>query len=102
MREIQDSRLEVINGDATQCERYLDQADCIVSGLPLALFHRPEKERILDLSRRCGNYIQLQYTPILGKEIRRYFADVTLRFVPLNFPPAIVYVCKEARGDADR
>ena len=100
--EIQDSRLEVINGDAAQCERYVDEADCIVSGLPLALFGTREKERILELSARCGTYIQLQYTPVLGKEIRRYFADVKLRFVPFNLPPAIVYVCKEPvrRGSA--
>jgi len=94
LREIHDSRLEVINGDASTCEPYVDQADCIVSGLPLALFGRREKERILELSSRCGTYIQLQYTPVLGKEIRRYFAEVKLKFVPLNFPPALVYVCK--------
>jgi phospholipid N-methyltransferase len=102
LREIQDSRLEVVNGDAAQCERYVDEADCIVSGLPLALFGRREKERVFELCERCGKYIQLQYTPVLGKEIRRHFADVKLKFVPLNLPPAIVYVCKGARGDADR
>jgi len=102
LREIQDPRLEVVNGDATQCERYVDEADCVVSGLPLALFGRREKERVFELCERCGKYIQLQYTPVLGKEIRGYFGDVKLKFVPLNVPPAIVYVCKEARGDADR
>ena len=102
LREIHDSRLEVIEGDAAQCERYVDEADCIVSGLPLALFGRREKERILELCERCGKYVQLQYTPVLGKEIRRHFADVRLKFVPLNLPPAIVYVCTGARGDAGR
>ena len=29
----------------------------------------------------------------MGKDIRRYFSDVRLKFVPLNFPPAFVFVC---------
>jgi len=102
LREIHDSRLQVINDDATKCERYVDQADCMVSGLPLALFGRREKERILELSSRCGTYIQLQYTPVLGKEIRRYFADVKLKFVLLNCPPALVYVCRGSGGGEGR
>jgi phospholipid N-methyltransferase len=98
LRGIEDERLKVINDDATRCEQYVDRIDCIVSGLPLALFGKVEKARILDICSRCGTYIQLQYTPVLGREMRRYFTDVKLKFVPQNLPPAFVYVCKGSRG----
>ena len=96
LQRIRDARLRVVNGDATNCERYVDRLDCIVSGLPLALFSRQQKEAILGISSRCRTYIQLQYTPVLGAELRRYFSDVKLKFVPQNLPPALVYVCRQA------
>jgi len=98
LRRIDDKRLEVINDDATRCEQYVDRIDCIVSGLPLALFGKREKALVLDICSRYGTYVQLQYTPVLGREIRRYFTDVKLKFVPRNLPPAFVYVCRGSRG----
>lgn len=92
LERIHDARLRVINDDAMNCERYVTQADCVVSGLPLALFSRHEKERILDITSKSKTYIQLQYTPILGRTIKRYFPNVKLKFVPRNLPPAFVYV----------
>lgn len=98
LERIGDSRLRVINDDARNCERHVDRLDCIVSGLPLALFSRQEKENILAVASRSRRYIQLQYTTALGREIRRYFSDVKVRFVPQNLPPAFVYVCKCPNG----
>lgn len=98
LERIDDSRLRVINDDASKCEQYVDSLDCVVSGLPLALFSREDKEKILRISSRCGAYIQVQYTPVLGKAIRRYFSDIRLKFVPRNLPPAFVYVCKRSNG----
>jgi len=96
LEQIGDPRLRVINDDAANCERYVDNPDCVVSGLPLTLFGREAKERILAISSRSGKYIQLQYTPFLSREIRRYFPHVKLKFVPQNFPPAFIYVCDRA------
>ena len=98
LEEIDDSRLRVINDDAGNCERYVDHPDCVISELPLTLFSKSAKDRILAIARRCGTYVQLQYTPVLGKEIKRYFPDVRLRFVPRNLPPAFVYICKCPTG----
>jgi phospholipid N-methyltransferase len=95
LEAIDDPRLEVINDDAANCENYIDPgADCVVSGLPLTLFDDIAREKILAIAGRSGRFIQLQYTPALSKDIRRYFSDVKLKFVPLNFPPAFVYVCR--------
>jgi len=94
LERIGDPRLRVINDDAAHCGRYVEQPDCVVSGLPLTLFGSEARETILGIACRSGRYIQLQYTPALSKDIRRYFSEVELKFVPLNFPPAFVYVCR--------
>lgn len=99
LEQIDDSRLRVINDDASKCEQYVDHLDCIVSGLPLALFSREDKEKILSISSRCRTYIQLQYTPVLVRDMKRHFSDIRLKFVGRNLPPAFVYVCKCSDGD---
>ncbi|MHC4455514.1 MAG: class I SAM-dependent methyltransferase [Planctomycetota bacterium] len=91
---IEDSRLKVVNDDAQNCEQYVDGLDCIVSGLPLSLLAKSQRERILDIASKSKRYIQLQYTPLLRKKMRNYFSDVKIKFVPLNFPPAFIYICK--------
>ena len=88
-----DSRLQIINDDAKNYEHYVDGADCIVSGLPLTLFAKSKKERILAITSKSKRYIQLQYTPLLSKKMKHYFSDVKLKFVPQNLPPAFIYVC---------
>jgi len=93
LKKKNDSRLKVINDDARNCELYIDDLDCIVSGLPLTLFTKSKKQNILDITSKSKRYIQLQYTPLLSKEIKRYFSDVKLKFVPQNIPPAFIYVC---------
>jgi phospholipid N-methyltransferase len=96
LEKINDPRLKVVNDNAKNCERYVDGLDCVVSGLPLALWENPEKEEILSIGSKSKRYIQLQYTPLLRKRIKHHFPDVKLKFVPRNLPPAFVYVCKNA------
>lgn len=93
LEKIDDSRLTVINDDARNCEQYIEGLDCIVSGLPLALFNKSKKENILAITSKSKRYIQLQYTPFMNKKMKRYFSDVKLKFVPQNFPPAFIFVC---------
>ncbi|OHB60769.1 MAG: hypothetical protein A2167_07130 [Planctomycetes bacterium RBG_13_46_10] len=93
LEKIRDSRLKVINDDARNCEHYVNNLDCIVSGLPLALFNKSKKQSILSITSKSKRYIQLQYTPFLGKKMKRYFSDVKLKFVSRNLPPAFIYVC---------
>lgn len=96
LKRIGDTRLRVVNDDAKNCERYVHRADCVVSALPLALFDRRAKEEILDITSKSQTFVQLQYTPVLGRAIRRYFSSVKLKFVPRNLPPAFVYVGRHA------
>lgn len=94
LERINDPRLHVVNDDAVNCGQYVDNPDCVVSGLPLTLFDEQAKDRILTIAGQAERYIQLQYTPVLSREIRQHFLEVRLRFVPRNFPPAFVYVCR--------
>lgn len=94
LEKINDSRLRVINNDAKNCKRYIDNLKCIVSGLPLTLFAKPKREKILDITSKSKRYVQLQYTPLLTKKMKNYFPDVKMKFVPQNFPPAFIHVCR--------
>jgi phospholipid N-methyltransferase len=98
LEKINDERLTVINDDARNCENYVDNLDCVVSGLPLTLFTKSKKRSILDITSKSKRYIQLQYTPLLSKKMKHYFPDVKLKFVPQNLPPAFIYVCS-ANGE---
>ncbi|MCX5633658.1 MAG: methyltransferase domain-containing protein [Phycisphaerae bacterium] len=102
LKAIKDPRLKVINDDVKNCGRYVDNLDCIVSSLPLAAFDESEKEEVLALSSKSRTYIQFQYNPFLKSKLKRYFRDVKIKFVPLNIPPAFVYVSKNPRHKAIR
>jgi phospholipid N-methyltransferase len=102
LKTIKDSRLKVINDDVQNYGQYVDNFDCILSSLPLGAFDRSKKDRILALSSKSKTYIQFQYTPFLRTKLKRYFRDVEVKFVLLNFPPAFVYVSKNPRHKALR
>ena len=102
LKMIKDSRLRVINDDVQNCDQYVNQFDCILSCLPLGIFDKSKREQILALSSKSRTYIQFQYTPFLRTKLRRYFRDIEIKFVPLNFPPAFVYISKNPRHKALR
>lgn len=102
LKRIKDPRLKIINDDVKNYEQYVDDFDCIISSLPLGAFDKLKKEEVLALSGRSKTYIQFQYTPFLRPKLRRYFRDVKIKFVPLNIPPAFVYVSKNPRHKALR
>lgn len=97
LKTIKDSRMKIINDDVRNCRQYVKNIDCIVSSLPLASFDRSMKEEILALTAKCRTYIQFQYNPFLKSKLKKYFRDVEVKFVPLNIPPAFVYVSKNPR-----
>lgn len=100
MEKIRDNRLKVVNDGAENCGKYVNNLDCIVSGLPLAVFTEQQREKILNICSNCKKYVQLQYTPVFGKQIKGMFDEVHTKFVPLNIPPAFVYVCSNGQPEA--
>ena len=93
LEKINDPRLTVINDYAQNCEKFVKNFDCIVSGLPLTVFPKEQREEILRLSSKSKRYVQFQYNPFMQKQFGAYFKNVKIKFIPLNIPPAFVYVC---------
>lgn len=75
----------------------IDELDCIFSGLPFFNFE-PEirntlVEQIHESLKPGGLFIAFQYSLQMKKQLSEYFNINTIKYVPLNFPPAFVYVC---------
>ncbi|MGA2915321.1 MAG: rRNA adenine N-6-methyltransferase family protein [Sedimentisphaerales bacterium] len=100
LKTIKDPRLKVINDDVKNFNKYVNNFDCIISSLPLAAFDKSTEEEVLALSGKSKTYVQFQYNPFLLPKLKRYFRDVKVKFVPLNIPPAFVYVSKNPRHKA--
>ena len=92
LKSIKDSRLKVVNDDVQNCGKYVEEFDCVLSSLPLAVFDKSKREKIIALSCRSKTYIQFQYNPFLRRKLKKYFRSVEIKFVPLNIPPAFVYI----------
>jgi phospholipid N-methyltransferase len=75
----------------------MDSLDAVISGLPFALFEEAFRERIIDevihSLKPNGIFVAFQYSLQMKKMLSRKFSQVEISFVPLNIPPAFVYVC---------
>lgn len=100
--KIRDKRLMVINDDAANICKYLNEygfqfADCVISGLPLAVFSKEERNQLLDVINGClsegGRYVQFQYSLSDMSALKNVFPKVNLDFEMRNIPPAFIYVC---------
>lgn len=77
----------------------LGAADCIVSGLPFAVFSTQVRELLLTTVWNClkpgGVFVAFQYSLQLRPLLKRRFRQVDTSFVLFNLPPAFVYVCRK-------
>lgn len=103
MREIKDSRLIIIEDDAEKIGVYLEKyghekADYIISALPFTLFPEEVTYRILNNCKKLlspeGVFIQIHYSLLVKKIYQNVFEEIKLNFVPINVPPAWVFICK--------
>lgn len=99
---VRDKKLTLINDSADKLEKYLalegiHNVDYVVSSLPLAVIPTEVKEKMLNSCVKVlgeeGKYIQFQYSLNAKKLLQTKFKDVSLKFVPVNIPPAFVYQC---------
>jgi len=103
--------LDIVEGDAAQIDKLLadrgiTEVDTIVSGLPLPSFPEELRTAILRSSAKAlgqhGVFRQLTVMPWVYQNLyRRYFSDVKFKLVPLNLPPAGVYMCRGFRQSAE-
>lgn len=77
----------------------IKQLDCVISGLPFFNFSKELRERLLnqviDSLKPGGYFIAFQYSLQMKNLLSRTFHIEKIHYVPLNFPPAFVYVCKK-------
>ncbi len=104
-----DSRMIIIEGDATKLGSYLEKldhvhVDYVVSGLPIGNFRSSIREKIFSeiyahLSD-TGRYIQFQYFLASLRHIRKFFDARIIAYEVRNVPPAFVYECKKHADEA--
>ncbi len=76
--------LDLILGSDGQSQ---GQLDCILSGLPFYNFPQAFRNSWL--------FVAFQYSLQMKKQLSKHFVIEQIKFVPLNFPPAFVYICRK-------
>jgi phosphatidylethanolamine/phosphatidyl-N-methylethanolamine N-methyltransferase len=102
-KEFQDKRVILINDSAEKLahylkENHLENADAIISSLPLSNFSNELKIKVVRAIyknlKQQGKYIQYQYSTQGKKLLSTFFKKIEISFTPLNIPPAFVYTCE--------
>ncbi|MDQ0492973.1 MULTISPECIES: class I SAM-dependent methyltransferase [Paenibacillus] len=77
----------------------IEQLDCIISGLPFFNFPQAMRNQIVEqihLSLRDGGlFVAFQYSKQMKQQLGEWFDIEEIKFVPMNIPPAFVYVCRK-------
>ncbi|PTM59375.1 class I SAM-dependent methyltransferase [Desmospora activa] len=77
----------------------LDQVDAIFSSLPFTNFSASLQSALLDQVRdrltTDGVFTAYQYSRQIKPLLEERFQQVEIRWVPRNFPPAFVYICRK-------
>lgn len=96
-------KVDIVEGDAAKmpellADRNITEVDHVLSGLPLPSFPDELRSAIIASSvavlKPEGSFRQLSVMPYVYRRLyRRYFSNVKFRLMPLNLPPAGVYIC---------
>ncbi len=101
---IKDDRLVVVEDSAEKLGEYLkkqnvEYADIVISAIP---FVSLPDELGLSIITACkkymklgGRFVQVHYSMLAKKFYPKIFGNVNISFVPLNIPPAFVFVCEK-------
>ncbi|UPK41111.1 class I SAM-dependent methyltransferase [Paenibacillus pabuli] len=77
----------------------LPSVDCVICGLPFFNFSNEMRQRILDQIQLAlkpgGTLIVYQFSLQMKRTLNKHFTVEDVVFVPFNFPPAFVYVCRK-------
>ncbi|MEK3914722.1 class I SAM-dependent methyltransferase [Paenibacillus sp. FSL H7-0331] len=77
----------------------IEQLDAIISGLPFFNFPQAIRDQLMNqivASLKTGGlFIAFQYSLQMKSQLSEYFDIEAVHWVPLNLPPAFVYVCRK-------
>jgi len=103
LKSIDDPRLIVHHQSAFEMHSYFvkkNSADCIVSGIPIAMLSNADFSRFHDAVRNTlqarGLFIQAQLAPLSYLRLRRSFRQVRMTFTMRNALPIFLYYCQHA------
>lgn len=99
LRDIKDERLSIVNESAKNLEKYVQNPDCIVSAIPLALLENSQKKEMLGISSKAKKFIQIQYNFLSANLYGAYFGEVKMKFSFWNIPPVWIYICSNNQCD---
>jgi len=101
LRNFNNTQLNVICDDVLSMLSYMKpcSADYVASGIPLATLSLPAREKLLHLIfevlKPGGVYVQFQYSLMSRNYIEKIFDKVETQFIPLNIPPAFIFIVKK-------
>ena len=95
LSNIDDDRLVVINDSAQHLDKHVpEDIDCIISSIPYTFIPDQVVNEILEKSQEKlkdgGEITQLLYSAYFLKKYKRYFKNVSYKFI-LNIPPEFIY-----------
>lgn len=84
-------------------QEHVHQLDSIICGLPFFNFSREMRQNILSqihtALRPGGKLVLYQYSLHMRKHLAELFEMEKIQFVPFNFPPVFVYVCRKRQDE---
>jgi phospholipid N-methyltransferase len=77
----------------------IEQLDAVLSGLPFFNFPQAVRDQLMKQIvvslKTDGLFIAFQYSRQMKSQLSEHFDIEAIKWVPLNMPPAFVYVCRK-------
>jgi len=101
-RSLKDKRLIIVNDGAENIARYMGkykipEADYVIAVLSFFTLGKEKKHAIMKETKKAlsdnGKFIFCRYVPNFERKLSNYFSNSSMKFVPFNIPPSLLYVC---------
>lgn len=80
-------------------DRGIERLDCVLSGLPFFNFPQSARDHLVNeiagSLKPGGLFVAFQYSQQMRNQLDLHFDVEHVHFVPMNIPPAFVYVCRK-------
>ncbi|GGG76689.1 class I SAM-dependent methyltransferase [Paenibacillus radicis (ex Gao et al. 2016)] len=77
----------------------IDGLDCVISGLPFYNFPQLMRDQLMKQIHSAlkpgGMFVAFQYSLQMRKQFSSSFEVERVAFMPLNIPPAFIYICRK-------
>lgn len=106
LKEIDDQRAEFIFDSAENIKSYVNKnkvkkIDYIISSVPILILPDEVTQTILDhcssILGSDGKFIQLQYSKLLDKKIKKYFKFISVNVTLKYYLPGFIYTCSNSK-----